>query len=325
MKRVLPTLPNTPVLDAPPPPSEGVVSWNMNTTCNYRCSYCTQRFLADRSRWQRDVPRFVRGFARVAEATGCPWEIKLSGGEPFAHPRLSDVVDGLVQAGLFLSVVTNFSFADDVADFVERASTQLRVFSASLHLEYVDARSVDADFPVPSIPRAEPIERFLQRCVHTQAQLPAGASFVVTTVARPQHLTSLPALQAAFVRAGVVLKVQPEKQGRDVVAYSNEQQQQLVQLGGHNGTGVVAHDFGGQWCWSGARYLIVDDEGEAYRCYPARRYRAERIGNLLQDDFASLVWAAPRPCLYRYCNCTVPIARGMMHTSAQVQVDERDA
>ena len=26
----------------------GAVSWNMNDTCNYRCSYCTQRLLPDR-------------------------------------------------------------------------------------------------------------------------------------------------------------------------------------------------------------------------------------------------------------------------------------
>ena len=63
-------------------PLEGVVSWNMNTTCNYRCSYCTQRFVDDRKQWARDLPRFIEAFV------GLPgdWEVKLSGGEPFRHP-----------------------------------------------------------------------------------------------------------------------------------------------------------------------------------------------------------------------------------------------
>src|SRR6185503_3615226 len=69
-------------------PLEGVVSWNMNTTCNYRCSYCTQRFLDDRAQWARDLPRFLAAFAALPG----DWEIKLSGGEPFCHPDFFDAV-----------------------------------------------------------------------------------------------------------------------------------------------------------------------------------------------------------------------------------------
>ena len=48
----LPPLPADRRILAPvPDPGRGVVSWNMNTSCNYRCSYCTQRFLDDRGRW----------------------------------------------------------------------------------------------------------------------------------------------------------------------------------------------------------------------------------------------------------------------------------
>jgi hypothetical protein len=45
---------------APHYPLEGVASWNMNTTCNYRCAYCTQRFVDDRGQWARDLPRSSR-------------------------------------------------------------------------------------------------------------------------------------------------------------------------------------------------------------------------------------------------------------------------
>ena len=85
-------------------PSSGVVTWNINTTCNYRCSYCTQRFLEDRGRWLRDVPAFLRGFARLPGQ----WEIKISGGEPFLHPALLDIVTGLRHLGCTISIVTNF-------------------------------------------------------------------------------------------------------------------------------------------------------------------------------------------------------------------------
>src|SRR5690606_36094546 len=71
------------IFPAPPAPERGAISWNMNTSCNYRCSYCTQRFLDHRGRWARDLPRFMAAFAELPGA----WEIKLSGGEPFVHPN----------------------------------------------------------------------------------------------------------------------------------------------------------------------------------------------------------------------------------------------
>jgi molybdenum cofactor biosynthesis enzyme MoaA len=42
----------------------------MNTTCNYRCSYCTQRFLDDRKRWAKDVPAFVKALNELARRLG---------------------------------------------------------------------------------------------------------------------------------------------------------------------------------------------------------------------------------------------------------------
>lgn len=294
----LPPLPaGRPVWPAPPPPAEGVVSWNMNTTCNYRCTYCTQRFLDDRGRWARDLPRFIEAFCRLPGA----WEIKLSGGEPFIHPGFLDAVAALAARGFRVGVVTNFS-ADEatLGAFLDAAGPQLSLLSASLHLEYV------GDHPKAR----SSVEDFIGRARFVNARLPARASLCVTCVATRNNLPLLPTLRTRFAQAGLVFKVQPEKQGREVVAYSPSERSVLTQLGGHNLTGHIAPDFGGQPCWAGARYFIVDDRGNAFRCYPARRYRTESMGNLLDESFR--LADAPSPCLYRYCNCTVPIARGMM-------------
>lgn len=306
MKRALPTIPaDRVVVDAPADPGEGVVSWNMNTTCNYRCSYCTQRFLDDRKRWADDVPAFVDAFAALPRASGVPWEVKLSGGEPFLHPRFNDVVGGFVDAGLFVSVVTNFSRDDHaIAEFIDVAGDRLRVLSCSLHLEFAD------------------VDEFVGRAARAQARLSsASSSLVVTCVATKANLPRLEALAQRFADVGVRFKVQPEKQDREIVAYDDDGRALLYKLGGHNGTGHIAHDYGGQPCWAGARYFIVDDAGEAYRCYPARRYRVERLGNVVDGSFR--LRDAVAPCRYRSCNCTVPIARGMMPTSAVVDRFER--
>jgi MoaA/NifB/PqqE/SkfB family radical SAM enzyme len=267
----------------------------MNTTCNYRCSYCTQRFLDDRHRWANDVPAFLNAFGALPQTSGVPWEVKLSGGEPFLHPGFVDVVRGLADRDLSVSVVTNFSRDDDVIDaFLAAAGHKLRVVSCSLHLEFLPGNK---------------LEHFIQKAARTQQKLPSS-SLVVTCVATQQNLPLLLVLAERFASVGVRFKVQPEKQNREVVAYDDDGKALLYRLGGHNGTDHIAHDFGGQPCWSGARYFIVDDHGEAWRCYPARRYRVQRLGNVVDGTFSLM--AAASPCLYRSCHCTVPIARGMM-------------
>lgn len=286
---------------ATPPPERGAISWNMNTSCNYRCSYCTQRFLDDRGRWAKDLPKFLAAFAQLPGE----WEIKLSGGEPFVHPGFLDAVAELAQLGFTVSVVTNLSASRDrLLRFFDAVGNRLGVLSGSLHLEYVDAD----DRPG----KPDTLAAFIERCVLARdlaASIP-GASVCVTCVATRQNLELLPRLRERFAAAGVTFKVQPEKQDREVIGYTAHERAQLVALGGHNLTGAIAPDFGGQPCWAGARYFIVDDRGEAYRCYPARRYRVERLGNLLDGSFR--LAPMPSPCRYRYCNCTVPIDRGMM-------------
>jgi MoaA/NifB/PqqE/SkfB family radical SAM enzyme len=268
-------------------PLEGVASWNMNTTCNYRCSYCTQRFVDDRGQWARDLPAFVSAFGKLAG----DWEIKLSGGEPFRHPDFIEAVRALAEGRRRVSVVTNFaSPLDELLAFADATRTRPGLISASLHLEY-----------------AEPAA-FLDKVRAVQAH--HSGRVVVTCVATRANLPVLTALAAEFAGAGITFRVQPEKQDRDVIEYSGGEREQLIQLGGHNGTGEIAPSFAGQPCWAGARYFIVDHRGEAYRCYPARRQRREYLGNMLDGTFR--LGTDAEPCRYSYCNCTVPQQRGMV-------------
>ncbi|MEW6283310.1 MAG: radical SAM protein [Candidatus Eremiobacterota bacterium] len=273
-----------------------MISWNINTACNYRCSYCTQRFKEDRGRWSRETPRFLEAFARLEGR----WEVKLSGGEPFVHPTLNEIVEGLAGLGHRISVVTNFSASESkLRDFLQAARGRVAVFSCSLHLDYAE--------PEPFLSRVLWLQEELLRRADPTLPRPG---LCVTSVATRQRLPELPDLARRYREAGVPFKVQPEKQNRDLIAYEPHEQDALRQLGGHNLTGELAFDFYARPCWAGSRYFILDDRGEAFRCYPARRYRVERLGNFLDPSFR--LADGPSACLYRYCNCTVPIERGMM-------------
>jgi organic radical activating enzyme len=259
----------------------------MNTTCNYRCSYCTQRFVDDRGQWAADVPRFLKAFGALPG----DWEIKLSGGEPFRHPDFLDVVAALVERGLRVSVVTNFSASRaELERYARLTADKPGVFSASVHMEYVDEAA------------------FIDKLAWFDS-LFAG-SVNATCVATRAQLPQLMAQQERFALRGLRLKAQPEKQNRDVIDYTPREREMLLQLGGHNDTGVIAPSFEGGLCWAGARYLIVDHRGAAWRCYPARRQRTDFLGNLLDGTFQ--LGNSATPCTYAYCNCTVPQQRQMM-------------
>ena len=290
---------------APTPcPSEGVVSWNISTACNYRCGYCTQRFKDDRGRWSQDIPRFLDSFARLPGR----WEVKLSGGEPFLHPGLDDIVSGLAELGHRISIVTNFSASrEKLESFIAAASGRVGVFSCSLHLPYVDGdRELEEYFR-----KAAWLEEKL-RAAHASDDLPRP-HVCVTTVATRSALPRLVELGERSGAAGISFKVQPEKQDREVIHYSSEEERIILSFGGYNFTGRIVHRLEGRPCWAGSRYFIMDDEGLAFRCYPARRHRVERMGQFLSPEFH--VSGQPLPCLYATCNCTVPIARGMMPLS----------
>lgn len=280
-------------------PLEGVVSWNMNTTCNYRCSYCTQRFVDDRKQWARDLPRFVQALLALPG----DWEIKLSGGEPFQHPGFDEAVAALARGGRRVSVVTNLSASEErLLAFALATRPRPGVLSASLHLEHAEPRAF-----------RDRLARFRDR---------HDGTCHATIVATRSVLPRLAGLRADFAEVGLELRIQPEKQDREVITYAPAERAALLALGGHNGTGHLDPDLHGRPCWAGARYLVVDHRGEAWRCYPARRQRKERLGNLL--DGSLRLHEGPRVCAYRYCNCTVPQQRGMVELAGAPPAAQRE-
>ena len=288
---------------APPPrPAEGVVSWNIGTACNYRCTYCTQRDKRDRTRLAGNIERFLASFAKLPGR----WEVKLSGGEPFVHPELDSIAAGLAALGHRISVVTNLSATRErLASFVNAAGGRVGVFSASLHLRYVP----DLD---GFLARALFVEKLLISTADSSLPKPR---LNVTTVAKRDALPGLLKLARRFAETGLTFKIQPEKQNSRVIDYTEEERELLLALGGHNLTGEIDHRYLGRPCWAGACSMILDDEGEAWRCYPARKARRDRLGSFLDEGFT--LASSPTPCTYESCYCSVPIARGMMSRSPE--------
>ena len=106
--------------------------WQLNIFCNFNCSYCyfTQKERSDPSLiGHHDIDALVRAF----DQTGRVWQIEMSGGEPFLHPRFVELCQKLTQRHT-LDITTNLS-TDNVETFCKEVDPR-RVASvhASLHI-----------------------------------------------------------------------------------------------------------------------------------------------------------------------------------------------
>jgi hypothetical protein len=269
------------------------VEWQVAGACNYDCSYCIQSRQYRRGRPRRDqLDRAIEAFAALPGT----WEIKCSGGEAFAHPLFLDaVVPALMtRTPHRISVLTNFSASRaELMRFVAMTRGRLAVFSASMHLESVD------------------VDEFAAKAEWFCLMLEPSVAFVVNQVVLPGREDDATRGKAAIEARGLRWFPQLYKVDGGVASYPAPER--LVALIGRRPTSReanVAPSYRGRRCWAGVDYLTVDKDGDAWSCRTAKRGGDGWLGNVFDGAIAR--WAAPTPCPYDICPCTVPANRGMI-------------
>ena len=272
------------------------IEWQVAGACNYDCSYCIQSKRYRRGRPQRDqLARAIDAFAALPGR----WEIKCSGGEAFAHPLfMSFVVPELMaRTSHAISVLTNFSASRaELMQFAQLTRGRLAVFSASLHLEFTT------------------VEEFAAKAEWFVLQLDPSVSFVVNQVVVPGTEREVDRCREIIEARG--LRWFPQLYKHDGGVYDYENPELLVPLGigpGQRATSREANtapSYRGLTCWAGVDYFVVDKDGDAWACRTAKRFGEGALGNLFDGTLARL--AAPSPCRYDICPCTVPANRGMI-------------
>lgn len=273
------------------------LEWEITTRCNYDCSYCTQRQYAALS-WgdcRDDVVDAVLDLLRSRDGS---WLVKLSGGEPFLHPRFLEIAGAIAVMGHRLSTTTNFSVPQRVLQrFLDVASGQLEYLTASVHLEQV------RDLP-----------GFVEKARWFQKAKPASARFVVTTVGVESELEPLRSLAGTFDAAAIPFEIAPLKDGTSFVTYRDPE---FVRFMRSRPLGRVEEIRGsrlvGTLCHTGSQFVRITLDGDALRCYNLQPRFA--LGNVVEG----VRWLdGPKPCLARECTCVVPANRHMIDFGHQV-------
>ncbi len=292
------TAPQTPWPDLEP-----TVEWQVCGRCNYDCTYCIQsRAYRTGLPSEATVDGIIGGLARLPGR----WEIKMSGGEPFAYRGF---VRHLIQALISrtahsVSVLTNLSAPlETLARFSELTGERLRIVSASLHLESV---SVD-DFVAKAVAFGD-----------LRARHNPGSTFVVNSVLVPGKLDEQVEVKARVEAAGLRYFPQLMKIRGGVFPYTRRDLRLVERLtgGSHDPRAVNrAPSYEGSRCEAGAWYFVVDQTGDAWSCHTGRRFadddeREASMGNLADGSFVRR--AGGGLCPYPICPCTVPANRGVV-------------
>jgi hypothetical protein len=268
------------------------IEWQVAGACNYDCSYCIQSKRYRRGRPQREqLARAIDTFAALPGR----WEIKCSGGEAFAHPLfMSFVVPELMaRTPHAISVLTNFSATRaELMQFAQLTRGRLAVFSASLHLEFTT------------------VEEFAAKAEWFVLQLDPDVGFVVNQVVLPGRESDAARCKDVIEGHGLRWFPQLYKEDGGVADYEPDVLVPLIGRGPTPREANVAPSYRGRTCWSGVDYFVVDKDGGAWACRTAKRYGEGALGNLFDGTLARL--AAPSPCSYDICPCTVPANRGMI-------------
>lgn len=271
------------------------IEWQVCGVCNYDCSYCIQ---SKKSRVghpsAEDVERFLAFFA----ALDGRWEIKMSGGEPFAFRGFIDrIIPGLVSATPhLLSVLTNLSAPLSVLDrFADLTRGRLGVVSASIHLEHTDVRS------------------FVEKASAFRRRIDPAARMVVNAVLVPGRLDEVRAAREAIEAAGLHFFPQIMKVGSGVYSYDEGDERRVSGLIGISPgprKANTAPSYKGRLCYTGVDYFVLTQTGDAWSCRSAKRVGEGYLGNALSGTVS--LRADPLPCAYDICPCTVPANRGMI-------------
>ncbi len=271
------------------------VEWQVCGVCNYDCSYCIQ---SKQYRVGQPSADEVEGFLGFFAQLPGRWEIKMTGGEPFASRGFMErIVPGLVERTPHtLSVLTNLSAPASVLErFARLTRGRLGIVSASIHLEQVE------------------IDAFVAKAAALRAQIDADAAFVVNAVLVPGRLDQVAAARRALAAVGLKLFPQIMKVGGGVHAYDDDDAAQVSELVGISPgprDANLAPSYRGHACWTGVDYFVLLQNGDGWSCRTARRFKQGYLGNVHAGTFAR--FATPHACAYDICPCTVPANRGMI-------------
>lgn len=266
----------------------------LTLACQFHCPYCINHHLSPAERRPtRPGREWVAAFNRIAPRPDLP--LTLQGGEPTLHPDFYEIILG-IRPDLSIDLLTNLQF--DIDEFMQRIPPdRLRRNApyASIRVSYHPGQS-------------EP-DRIFADVLRMQAR---GYSIGIWAVMHPDHVPEITLLMEEGRRQGIDFRAKEF-------------------LGWHGGK------LHGHMRWPDSvtdrvtrpivqcrtTELLIDPEGNQYRCHADLYKKRAPVGSFLAPDWA--LEDVFRPCdCYGTCNpCDVKVKTNRFqqygHTSVEIR------
>lgn len=284
--------------------------WQLNIFCNFNCSYCyfTQKDRTNpRLVGYSDVDAWVKAF----DQTGRVWQIGITGGEPFLHPRFVELCKKLTQKHT-IDITTNLS-TNNINTFCEGVDpAKVTSINASLHIQERERLRSKDDFA----------KNF--HCLKEN-----GFKVRVSQVMFPSILGRFSDIFNEFQKRGIIIRPKMFKGdylGKSYPGGYSEDEKKLIlsfdqktdelekpdwllikvrRPGGSRFTNFQCNketldgylSFQGIPCAAGKEFVIIRFNGDVLRCDDDPRY----LGNLLKGDLRFM--RGTEACGGRICSC----------------------
>ncbi|OGR56452.1 MAG: hypothetical protein A2X36_04030 [Elusimicrobia bacterium GWA2_69_24] len=261
--------------------------WDIIHSCDYRCPYCF--FIPS---WTTDAEatnarhlvvskeEWLRFWDLCYKAAGS-FQIEIAGGEPFRHPDLVPIVQGIARRHS-VRIVTNLSVAP--ALILDHLDPKTVCFSVSFHPQFASAEVL-----------AEKLRRL------AVAGFPTAASIV----AYPPYFPELAGWLGILESAGVRCYLNPFQGVWEGARYPQSYTMGEVELlrrhafAAEPAVRLAERSPRGRLCAAGRRYFRIWPDGTIYRCCAATELGLKPLGHV-RDGKVPLS-AADAPCPAERC------------------------
>lgn len=267
------------------------VDFLITQKCNYRCEYCSQskKFYKNTLHSNDET---IEAFLKFIKTLDKNFEITISGGEPLCHPRFFEVIKEIKNQDLKLSVISNFSYPvseyKKIADIMGENFSELFV---SFHYSQV-----------------KDVEEFKNKVAEFKNYKSANTNFSVGAVLSDENCKTLKKMADFLKNEGVNFCLQHMRIKNSYVEYGEDAAKFLKDNAAVE-PGRILNTYS-KMCLAGCKFLLIYENGEAYRCYSSRFNRAHHLGNIKDKNFK--MFNSAMPCLNSKCTCPKPINFNML-------------
>jgi MoaA/NifB/PqqE/SkfB family radical SAM enzyme len=270
------------------------IVWQVTNSCNYNCSYC----MVPKGNYNSD--NYQETINKLKKLNGL-WNITISGGEPFVCKNFKNMIKGIInETNHNLVIITNFSYPiKEITEIIEIAKSRLKSLIISLHLEYVK--------PEEFLKKTLKIKKYTDKY---------GIYLQVNCVGIKEDLERRDQIGQLFCKQGIKFNILPNKFSfNDENSYS-EKEKCMIKKNGET-YGLSSTNFQGKKCLAGKNYFVINEFGDAYRCFSEEisSYSSKSIGKHEDKEFK--LYRKAKKCPYTSCTCEGPYYLELMNDKNQ--------